>query len=355
MGLRPLTGAAQAAALTLALTAAAPAEPLRIATFDAGLTRDGPGLLLRDLGREDDQIAAAIRVIAESRPDILLLTAFDWDLQGLALAAFRDRLAQAGIDYPHMFSARPNAGMPSGLDLNGNGRDGEPADRQGFGRFSGQGGMAILSRHPIGPVADHSAALWRDLPDNLMPPAPPEIAAAQRLSSVAHWDATITVAGQPLHLLAMSATPPVFDGPEDRNGRRNHDELAFWLHHLPDAPFVLAGNLNLDPADGQGRPEALARILTQVTDPRPRSTGAATAAGLGVNAAHKGEAALDTAAWPADRPPGNLRVDYVLPARGLQVLGSGVFWPPEGELAKAAGAASAHRLVWVDLDWTGKQ
>ncbi|REF67561.1 MULTISPECIES: endonuclease/exonuclease/phosphatase family protein [Paracoccus] len=346
MGVSSLAGAALLAALGLA----AQADPLRIATFSPDLSRDGPGLLLRDLGRKDAQIDAVVQVLAETRPDILLLTHFDWDYENSALDAFAARLAQAGLDYPHRFAARPNSGMATGLDLNADGRLGTADDAQGFGTFSGQGGMAILSRHPIGPVKDYADFLWRDLPDNLMPPLPEEVAAIRRLSSTAHWDAVVTVAGRPLHLLAMSATPPVFDGPEDLNGRRNHDELAFWLHHLPDGPFVLAGNLNLDPLDSEGRPEALARIMAHVTDPLPRSAGGAAAKG-GVNDGHRGDPALDTGDWPDDKPPGNLRVDYVLPARPLKVLDSGVFWPAEGPLAKAALAASAHRLVWVDLDW----
>lgn len=329
---------------------AAKADPLRIATYDPGLSRDGPGLLLRDLGRDDKQIDAAIAVIVETHPDVLLLTSFDWDYEGRALAAFRERLAKAGVDYPHSYASQPNAGMVSALDLNGDGRFGTANDRQGFGRFTGQGGMAILSRHPIGPVTDHSAFLWRDLPGNLMPATPPETAAVQRLSSVAHWDAVITVADKPLHLLAMAATPPVFDGPEDRNGRRNHDELAFWLPHIPDAPFVLAGKLNVDPVDGDARREALVRILEQVTDTLPRSTeGAQSTSAVSKN--HRGDPAQDTAAWPGDKPPGNLRVDYVLPDKRLPALDSGVFWPAEGPLAKQVPVASTHRLVWVDIDW----
>ncbi|SMO75846.1 endonuclease/exonuclease/phosphatase family protein [Paracoccus laeviglucosivorans] len=336
MGLRAL-------AALLVLAGPAAAEPLRVATYDAGLSRKGPGLLLRDLGREDAQIDAAVRVIADARPDILLLTGFDWDHDGLALTALRKRLTAAGAEYPHSFSARPNAGMVSGLDLDRDGRLGGPGDNQGFGFFTGQKGMAILSRHPIGPVADHSAVLWRDLPGHIAPPdTPPE----QRLSSVAHWDAVVSVAGKPLHLLAMAASPPVFDGPEDRNGRRNHDELAFWQTHLPDAPFVLLGKLNVDPVDGDGRPEALAAMLAHVTDTLPRSDGGAAQPG-GVNDRHKGDPALDTANWPADKM-GNLRVDYVLPAKALPVLGSGVVWPGGDGVAQTA---SVHRLVWVDIDW----
>lgn len=351
MGLAGLARVVSGAALIAALCLPACAQPLRIASFSPDLSRDGPGLLLRDLGRKDAQIDAVVQVIAQARADVLLLTGFDWDHDGLALAAFRQRLDQAGAGYPHVFTARPNAGMPTGLDLNGDGRLGRADDRQGFGRFSGQGGMMVLSRHPLGPVADYSDRLWRDMPGQIMPPTPPQVAAVQRLASVNHWDVTVTVAGRPLHLLAMSASPPVFDGPEDRNGRRNHDELAFWLEHLPDAPFVLAGKLNLDPQDGDGRPQALTRLLDHVSDPQPQSEGGRQAGALGINAAHRGDPALDTADWPDDKPPGNLRVDYVLPGKALKVLGAGVVWPAQGPQAQVAVAASTHRLVWVDLDW----
>lgn len=84
------------------------------------LGRDGPGLLLRDILKgEDPQIAAALRVIAALKPDILLLTAFDWDHDGVALAAFAERLAAAGVAYPHRFAPPSNAGLETGLDLDG--------------------------------------------------------------------------------------------------------------------------------------------------------------------------------------------------------------------------------------------
>ena len=348
MGLRALVLAALLAGAGLGLPAGA--APLRIASYSPDLSRDGPGLLLRDLGRKDKQIDAVVAIIAEARADVLLLTGFDWDYDGRALAAFRKRLAKARLDYPHVFAPRPNAGVETGLDLDGDGRLGTADDKQGFGRFTGQGGMVLLSRHPLGPVVDYSDKLWRDLPGNRMPDTPPEVAAAQRLSSTGHWDVVVTVAGRPLHLLAMSASPPVF-GRGDRNARRNHDELAFWLGHLPAQPFVLAGKLNMDPLDSAGDPGALARIMDKVQDTQPRSDGGAQAGGAGVNARQKGDPALDTGDWPDERPPGNLRVDYVLPQQGLKVLGSGVIWPAEGPLAKLALTASSHRLVWVDLDW----
>lgn len=334
--------------VAICLAGAAAARDLRVATYDPGLTRDGPGLLLRDIRRSDPQVLAAARVIAAAAPDVIVLTGLDWDHDGLALAGFAAVLDAAGHPMPHRFAARPNSGMATGLDLDGDNRTGGADDAQGFGRFSGQNGMAVLSRLPLGPVSDHSASLWRDLPGHLMPPTAPKAAAVQRLSSTAHWDVPVLTDRGVVRLLAWSATPPVFDGPEDRNGRRNHDEAAFWLHRRPDGPFVLIGNPNLDLLDGEGRPEAMAALLEHAQDTRPR--GAFQPGQPGVNASHRGDPALDTGAFDADGP-GNLRVDYVLPSRDLRVTDSGVLWPaPDDPLAGAVEAASNHRLVWVDID-----
>ena len=115
---------------------------------------------------------------------------------------------------------------------------------------------------------------------------------------------------------------------------------------LPEAPVVVLGNLNLDPADGAGERSAIAGLLAhpRLRDPRPASAGAAAAATPG----QTGDPGLDTADW-REPAPGNLRVDYVLPSADLAVAGAGVFWPAaEAALAEAA-RGSAHRLVWVDV------
>lgn len=329
-------------------------------------------MLLRDIrSAADPQVEAAATVVALNRPDILLLTGIDFDLRLVALAAFAERVTAAGgPDYPHRFALRPNTGMATGLDLDGDGRRGGPGDAQGFGAFAGQGGMAVLSRLPIdeAAVADYSGLLWRDLPGALIEGAAPGDggAAIQRLSTTGHWAVPVLLQdGRRLTLLAFLATPPVFDGPEDRNGRRNHDETAFWSRLLdgaltfapPPPPYVVAGDANLDPVDGDGRHAALAALLAdpRLADPRPASAGGRAAARLqgGANAGQTGDPALDTVDWPDAGPgdPGNRRVDYVLPSADLTLRGAGVFWPAAGAPgAEAAMAASRHRLVWVDVD-----
>ncbi len=344
-------------------------ETLRIATYNADLSRDGPGLLLQDLQRGTSrQLATVIEVIAATSPDVLLLTGMDWDHEMLALSALEAGLAAAGAGYGHLYAPRPNAGLPTGFDLNGDGRLGGPRDAQGYGRFTGEGGMALLSRLPIidDDARDFTSFLWRDLPDALLPGAglEPELAAKLRLSSMGHWDVPLRLpSGEALHVFAFLATPPVFDGPEDLNGRRNHDEAAFWLRYIegalplapPSAPFVVLGDANLDPIDGEGRPEALRALLSHpaLQDPRPVSAGAVAAATAqgGPNSTQSGDPALDTVDWPETSDLGNRRVDYVLPSSGLLVRGAGVVWPaPGAPLAEAATAASRHRLVWVDIE-----
>jgi hypothetical protein len=365
-------------ALVLAALLAAPAsaaQTVRIATWDVALARSGAGLLLADLAKSPSpQLDAVAEVIQAARPDVLLLTGIDDDHRGMALAALAALLARGaeGIDYPHRFRAPVNAGEPSGHDIDGNGKRTDWADGWGWGRFPGNGGMAILSRLPIDSAAARSFRLlpWSTLPDALLPartdgtPFPdPQTRAALRLSSRAHWDVPVQLPdGVALHLLASAPTPPLFDGAEGFNRRRNHDEIGFWTAWLagtafpedsgapapaPATRFVVLGNLNADPADGAGLRDGIADLLASphLQDPEPASAGGAAAASPG----HAGPPALDTADWDEDGP-GNLRVDYVLPSADLSVAASGVFWPePGARLAEAVAAASPHRLVWVDI------
>jgi hypothetical protein len=325
----------------------AQAETYRIATYAAPLSRDGPGLLLRDIRKaEDTQIAAIREVIALLRPDVIVLTDFDYDLDGLGLAAFADLF---GGFYPHSFAARPNTGLATGLDLDRNGRTGEARDAQGYGRFAGDGGMAILSRFAIGidSVTDLSDVLWRDLPGAVLPVIkgqpflPDAVLDIQRLSTSGHWIVPILPpSGVPFHLLSFSATPPVFDGPEDRNGLRNRDELRMWevvldggFGPIPDS-FVVTGNANLDPIDGAGLSDAMADFLNRNDIQDPHSL-------------------LPTANWDDDGP-GDLRVSYVLPSAQWRVVDAGVFWPAsdtsDAALLGSDGlAAGVHHLVWVDI------
>lgn len=332
------------------------AQDLRLVLWNVGLERRGPGLLLRDIeGGKDAQIAAVLAVLAQLDADIVVMTGFDHDPGLHALSAFALRLQQAGNSYPYPFSPRPNSGQPTGLDVDGDGRLNEPEDAQGWGRFPGTGGIAILSRLPLlqDQVQDFTAFLWRDLPQaNLPPGMDTGLAAIQRLSSHNHLILPVLLPdGRALPLMIWHATPPAFDGVEDRNGRRNADEAAFWLHLLngdlpmqqPSPPFILLGDANLDPKDGDGIPGTLRALLNHpaVKDPAPRGTHRR------VEPAHIGDPAIDTAIY-ADL--GGLRLDYLLPSPDIAILASGVLWPPADDpLATVLATASHHYPVWMDL------
>lgn len=381
--------------LVVASVPAAQATPrrdsgVRFATFNASLNRAQEGALLADLSTPDDPQAREVaEVIQRVRPDVLLLNEFDYVPGGAAVDAFRRNYLAIGrngarpIDYPYAFTAPVNTGVPTGYDLDRDGRVGGGNDAHGFGQFEGQYGMVVLSRYPIDTtrVRTFQRFRWSDLPGALLPDDPatpqpgdwysPEILEVLRLSSKSHWDVPIRVGGRTVHLLAAHPTPPTFDGPEDRNGTRNHDEIRFWADYVtpgrghyiyddegrrgglaPGQRFVVVGDYNADPADGDSVAGAIQRLLRapRVHDTRPASFGAAVAAWQqgGANTDHEGSPWLDTADF-GDEAPGNLRVDYVLPSRNLRAAGDGVFWPVPGSALERLGDASDHHLVWVRL------
>jgi hypothetical protein len=249
--------------------------------------------------------------------------------------------------------------------------------------------MAVLSRYPIeaDDVRTFQHFLWKDMPGALLPddPATPEPAdwyspeelEVFRLSSKSHWDVPVSVDGRVVHVLASHPTPPTFDGAEDRNGTRNHDEIRLWADYVhpgrggyiyddqgrygglePGSRFVVLGDQNSDPVDGDSIPGSIQQLIEHplVNDPLPTSEGAVEAALLqgGANLTHEGDPAYDTADFNDNPAPGNLRADYVLPSRQLKVLDAGVFWPVRSDpLSRLTGEfpfpSSDHRPVWVDL------
>jgi Endonuclease/Exonuclease/phosphatase family len=381
-----LTAVALAAVVAPVLLAgpatAAPPEEIRVATFNASLNRAAEGELVADLSTPDDpQAREAAEVVQRVRPDVLLINEFDH--APAAVDLFRDNYLERGqngaepIEFPHAFIAPSNTGVPSGFDLDNNGSVGGPNDALAFGAFPGQYGMLVLSRFPIDTdaVRTFQNFLWKDLPGARLPAGgyyAREELAVLPLSSKSHWDVPVQVGGRTVHVLASHPTPPTFDGPEDRNGLRNADEIAFWRQYVQPGRaadalyddngrrgglgggerFVILGDQNSDPFDGDSLPGAAQQILTahRVIDPAPGSDGAVEAAQVqgGPNLTHRGDPRLDTADF-GEPAPGNLRVDYVLPSEPMDVVGSGVFWPVAADPLARLNDASDHHSTWVDL------
>src|SRR5918995_5957304 len=383
-----------------------PAGPVSFATFNAPPNRNleeqpvsGLSTTTKGPGR------AVAEIIQRTRPDVLLINEFDFVEDGQAAELFQDNYLSVGqmgadpIDYPYYYVAPSNTGIPSGFDLNNNGAVGGPDDAFGFGFFPGQFGMVVFSRYPIDTdaVRTFQRFLWQDMPGALLPddPSTPEPAdwysqeelEVFRLSSKSHWDVPIQVGAREVHFLVSHPTPPVFDGPEDRNGTRNHDEIRLWADYVTPGPtsdyiydddgvygglkpgsmFVIAGDQNSDPLDGDSIPGAIQQLTEHPlvnTEVTPDSEGAVEASALqgGANLTHQSDPRFDTADF-SDTAPGNLRADYVLPRVNLRIQDAGVFWPLRSSpLFRLTGVFDStnwgavggfptydHRSVWIDV------
>ncbi|WP_394250865.1 endonuclease/exonuclease/phosphatase family protein [Arthrobacter pityocampae] len=375
-------------------------QEVRFATYSASLNRSAAGELVRDLGTPDDAQARSIaEVLQITRPDVVLLNEFDYAPGNRAADLFNRNYLSIGqngrapLDYPYVYTAPSNTGVPSGYDLDNDGSVGGAGDALGSGAFEGQSGMVIYSRYPIltESARTFQRFLWKDMPGARLPDNPVTEApgdwysdselAALPLSSTSHWDVPVSVGGKAVHVLASHPTPPVSDDVEDRNGRRNSDEIRFWSDYVtggPDASyihddagaagglqrgerFVVLGDLGRDPLDGDAREASIGRLLDNrlVQDPLPSSDGAGEASALqgGANADHRSDPRLDTADVE-DLDTGNIRADYVLPSSTLQVAAAGVFWPragmPGSELTGIFPfPTSDHRLVFADVTLHG--
>ncbi|CAN5691707.1 endonuclease/exonuclease/phosphatase family protein [soil metagenome] len=373
---------------------------VRFATFNASLNRSSAGQLIQDLSTPNNvQAKTVAEIVQRNRPDVLLINEFDFDAGHEALRLFQDNYLSVNqngaraIDYRYAYTAPSNTGIPSGFDLNNDGGIGGPDDAFGFGFFPGQFGMALYSRYPIDvdEIRTFQNFLWADmpgarLPDDLSTPAPddwfsPAELEVVRLSSKSHWDVPIKIGRRTVHVLAAHPTPPVFDGLEDRNGLRNFDEIGFWSDYVstrrgryiydddgetgglaPGEPYVIMGDYNSDPNDGDSVAGAIQQILDLPglrTDPTPSSPGGPEQAELqgGINDAHISDPAFDTADF-ADTAPGNLRVDYVLPSRPLNLVDAEVFWPRQRNrhfplVGVFPFPSSDHRLVWAEVKVPG--
>ena len=364
-----------------------PPTKVRFATFNVSLNRPANGQLQRDLeNHTDPQCRQIAEIIQHVRPDILLINEFDYDAAGVAADRFQNNFLQVSqngkqpIQYDYRFLAPVNTGVPSGIDLDRDGNIEGPADAFGFGRFPGQYGMLVLSKYPIKQknVRTYQKFLWRDMPQAKQPKNADgslfytsKTMRQFRLSSKSHWDVPIELDKGTIHFLVAHPTPPVFDGNEDRNGCRNHDEIRLLADYVDPrrsrylvddqgrkgglssgALFVIAGDMNADPHDG----DSLLHSAQQLTKHplinclmTPTSLGGQQAVSQGqTNQQHRGKAAHDTADFP-DKLPGNLRVDYVLPSKTLQPLAAGVYWPAEDHQGAKLLTASDHRLVWLDV------
>ncbi len=327
----------------------------------------------------------AAEIIQIVRPDIVLINEIEYDepgdvpgepegQNGQRFADLYLAVSQGGqtpIDYT-AYMMPSNTGIHSGFDLNNDGIN-DPSstgstygeDCFGFGFRPGQFAMALLVRDgaDLEILADQARTfqffLWKDMPGFLQVTDPLAGGAAWyspaeldvlRLSSKSHWDVPVRLPdGSTLHLLASHPTPPVFDGPEDRNGKRNHDEIRFWADYVLDqpyfyddegvvgglpltAPFVILGDLNADPVDGDSFDNPIANLI----QPNPRINFLSPVGDIAV----PGYDPTDTAFF-------GLRADYCLPSVDLVITGTQV--EREAGPYDETNWPSDHWPVWIDI------
>lgn len=344
----------------------------------------GSPTVLAELLQTDNQpqIRNIANIIQLVRPDVLLLNEFDYiaDSDSGIKAFIKNYLNKPqgtalAIDYPYFYYNTVNTGLPSPYDLDNNGKaTGIGADAWGFGFYPGQYGMVLLSKYPIdtAKVRTFQHFKWKDMPNFLptlkadgSPWYSQEAWAEFPLSSKSHWDIPLTINGQTVHILASHPTPPVFDGEENRNGIRNHDEIRLWVDYITsekagylyddngkigglaeNARFVLLGDQNAS-ADNEG--DALnASINALYNHVRVNNSLPPASKGGAEHTPDNAKAAYHTADW-------RMRADYVLPSKaGFVIKDSGVFWPQKADplypLVGSRGASSDHRLVWMKLE-----
>lgn len=360
-------------------------DTIRFASYNVSMYGNNAGEVLSQLETAEQQIRLRrlAAVIKKVRPDVLVLMEVDYDSQNKLLDLFRQNLLSIplddfeGIDYPYAYQIQTNTGLLSEVDIDGNGNISLPNDAYGFGNYEGQYASAILSKYPIDISNQRSFQkfLWKDMPDAALPKNADEssyysdeVLEVFRLSSKNHIDLPLQITDEiTIHALISHPTPPVFDGAEDRNGKRNHDEIRLWADYISDRnylvddnggsggldnaeSFMIFGDLNADPKDGDSYNNAIDQLLlhervnTSVTTGSfiPSSTGGAE---HNQSSNHTGDPAYDTSFF-------GLRIDYVIPSTDLEVINSGVFWPASGEEGHELvqdNAASDHLMVWIDV------
>ena len=367
---------------------------LRIATFNVSMealnyversSNSTPKIsgneLTQALQQNTQQIKNIAEIIQRVNPDIILLNEFDRVNNSheniryfLTNYLAKPQHGQASIDYPYFYQGSVNTGVKINDDLNHDSKSNQqPGDTHGFGYFEGHFGMVLLSKYPISEkeIRTFQHFKWRDMPNALKPIDPStnqpwysdKAWQALRLSSKSHWDIPVNVNGKTVHVLASHPTPPVFDGSENRNGKRNHDEIRFWFDYIngkqahyiyddlgkkgglaPQQTFVLLGDQNASSVEGDAIKSSIQALLSsdKTQDPMPTSIGGELHSADNKNAKHH------TAYW-------GMRADYVLPsAINFTIKDSGVFWPSENDetyrLIESRQASSDHRLVWVDVE-----
>ena len=314
------------------------------------------------------QMRAAASIIRRYDPDVLSINEMQYDLadvpdaglpgNGLNPLRFMQTFLSGdggALPYPHWFISPANTGLRARL-----GEDGAwTLDEYNYGRFPAEYSMALLSKLPVDSAAvkRHAWVRWRELAGNRMPD---DLPADLPLFDKDFYDVPVRVKGRTVRVLMLHTVPPIFTA---YNAPRNADQVAFLRRYVEGGPlppgveplpagtpFVIMGDLNIDPQNGSGVRDEIRALLNSelVVDPRP-----AGGCLRGVSPE------LCTSLAGGGRPEPNLdpdegfcgRLDYVLFSRHFEVGEALVHWPgpeEEPEAFREARVASDHFAVVVE-------
>ena len=367
-------------------------KSVRFASYNCSLNRNAAGKLLSDLSSQNNvQVGKVAEIIQINRPDVVALLEFDYDADGAGIQLFQknylsiSRNGSTPIEYPYSYAVPTNTGYITPYDLNNDGKVALGDDAFGFGFYPGQYAFVVLSKYPIEKAAIRSFQnfLWNDMPEAMLPKKPgtdsmyysSEELKILRLSSKNHVDVPINIDGTIVHALVSHPTPPVFDGPEDRNGKRNHDEIRLWADYVQNKDymyddrgmkgglpatekFVIMGDLNADPVDGEATGFPISQLIGNARISQEVLTGQFIPKSEGgkenvpkdpLRKNDKQDPSFDTAFW-------GLRADYVLPSSNMGVDSTGVFWPKTGDPLRRlvdqvefVNTSSDHLLIWANI------
>lgn len=359
-------------------------DTIRVASYNIAMYGSDEDDVLHNLQDSElpiqyKNIASIIKVV---RPDVLVLMEIDYDSTQIIIDLFNGLLSDSAgnleiLDYPYRYQIPSNTGEISKVDMNGDGLINIPQDAYGYGKYAGQYASAIMSKYPLDLERSRSFKkfLWKNMPDASLPINADgsdyystEILADFRLSSKNHIDIPIMMKNDKIvHALIAHPTPPVFDGVEDRNGKRNHDEIKLWADYISgedyltddnglrgglteDTSFIIFGDLNADPLDGDSYQSAINQLLEHPKVNTEIAIGSKIPSSNGgkeniLKSKRIGNGTYHTSHF-------GLRIDYVLPSQDIQVIDSGVFWPTKEEKYASIVAkkvSSDHLLVWADI------
>lgn len=363
-------------------------KTIRFATFNTSLYRDSLGMIEKDLKSKDNlQMKIIAEIIQRNNPDILALQEFDYAENNEYLELFKKNYLEVSqnntgpISYPYCYAFPSNTGILTQFDLNKDGKYETANDAFGYGKYPGQYAFAILSKYPVDKkrIRTFQNFLWKDMPNPNLPFNTEDSSSYYekneleifRLSSKNHADVPVIIGKDTVHVLIAHPTPPVFDSTEDRNGKRNYDEIRLFADYItggekadylyddngkkgglkPGTHFVITGDMNADPVDGDSYKNAVHLLTKHSLVNKDISERKFVPKSKGSEEHHrqkpdKGDPFHNTSVF-------GLRIDYVLLSTTLKVISSGVFWPGKDEkfyYLIEGKKGTDHRLVWVDIN-----